>query len=369
MEITKGRPERALPFFLEGYMAESKINAVIVGGSGYTGLELLRLLLRHPRVKVVGVTSRTYQGKKVEQVFPSLGHTDLIFSDPAAGEIAREAQVVFTAVPHKEAMEIIARLFPDQRLKMIDLSADFRFQDPEIYQAWYGPHQAPDLLKQAVYGLPEIHTPAIRQARLIGNPGCYPTSIILGLAPLLKEKWIEPLGLVADSKSGVSGAGRSLTLGSLYCEVDEGFKAYKVGGEHRHTPEIEQELSRLADQSLTITFTPHLVPMSRGILSTLYAYPQKETTWENIRDLYAAFYREAPFVRLLEKGELPNTLRVRGSNYCEIGWRLDPLTGRVIILSAIDNLVKGASGQAIQNMNILLGWDQTLGLTQLPLYP
>jgi N-acetyl-gamma-glutamyl-phosphate reductase len=369
MEIIKGRPERALPFFLEGYMAESKINAVIVGGSGYTGLELLRLLLRHPRVKVVGVTSRTYQGKKVEQVFPSLGHTDLIFSDPAAGEIAREAQVVFTAVPHKEAMEIIARLFPDQRLKMIDLSADFRFQDPEIYQAWYGPHQAPDLLKQAVYGLPEIHTPAIRQARLIGNPGCYPTSIILGLAPLLQEKVIEPIGLVADSKSGVSGAGRSLSLGSLYCEVDEGFKAYKVGGEHRHTPEIEQELSRLAERSLTITFTPHLVPMSRGILSTLYAYPQKETTWENIRDLYAAFYREAPFVRLLEKGELPNTLRVRGSNYCEIGWRLDPRTGRLIILSAIDNLVKGASGQAIQNMNILLGWDQTLGLTQLPLYP
>ena len=215
-------------------MAESKINAVIVGGSGYTGLELLRLLLRHPRVQVAGVTSRTYQGQRVQQVFPSLGYTDLLFSDPAAGEIAREAQVVFTAVPHKEAMNIIARLFPDQRLKIIDLSADFRFQDPETYQTWYGPHQAPDLLKQAVYGLPEIHTAAIRQARLIGNPGCYSTSIILGLAPLLKERVIEPLGLVADSKSGVSGAGRSLHLGSLYCEVDEGFKAYKVGGKHRH---------------------------------------------------------------------------------------------------------------------------------------
>ncbi|RPH89833.1 MAG: hypothetical protein EHM75_01675, partial [Desulfobacteraceae bacterium] len=175
MKIQKGRPARALPFFLEGYMAESKIKAVIVGGSGYTGLELLRLLLRHPRVKVIGVTSRTFRGKKVHQVFPSLGNTDLVFSDPAAGEIVREAHVVFTAVPHKEAMEIIARIFPDQNLKIIDLSADFRFQDPEIYAAWYGPHQAPDLLKQAVYGLPEIHTPAIRQARLIGNPGCYPT--------------------------------------------------------------------------------------------------------------------------------------------------------------------------------------------------
>lgn len=350
-------------------MTESKINAAIVGGSGYTGLELLRLLLRHPRVQVSAVTSRTYQGRKVQQVFPSLGDLDLLFSDPAAGEFAREAEVLFTAVPHKEAMEIIARFFPDQRLKIIDLSADFRFQDPETYQAWYGPHQAPELLKQSVYGLPELHTPAIRQARLIGNPGCYPTSIILGLAPLLKEKWIETTGLVADSKSGVSGAGRSPALGSLYCEVDEGFKAYKVGGEHRHTPEIEQELSRLAGQPLTITFTPHLVPMSRGILSTIYGYPRKGTTWEDLWDLYAAFYREAPFVRLLERGELPNTLRVRGSNYCEIGWRIDARTGRVIILSAIDNLVKGASGQAVQNMNILLGWDQTLGLTQLPLYP
>jgi N-acetyl-gamma-glutamyl-phosphate reductase len=335
-------------------MPESKIKAAVVGGSGYTGLELLRLLLRHPLVQVVAVTSRTFQGKKVGEVFPSLGSPELIFSDPTTGAFAREAEIIFTAVPHKEAMEVVARFFPDQRLKFIDLSADFRFRDPETYQAWYGPHLAPELLKQAVYG---------------GNPGCYPTSIILGLAPLLMERWIEPTGLVADSKSGVSGAGRSPSLGSLYCEVDEGFKAYKVGGEHRHIPEIEQELTRLAGQPLTITFTPHLVPMSRGILSTIYGYPRKGTTWETLRELYSGFYREAPFVRLLAQGELPNTLRVRGSNYCEIGWRIDPRTGRLIILSAIDNLVKGASGQAVQNMNILLGWDQTLGLTQLPLYP
>ena len=206
-------------------MTESKINAAIVGGSGYTGLELLRLLLRHPRVKVVAVTSRTYKGRNVGPGFPIPGRFGSDFSAiPAAGEFAREAEVLFTAVPHKEAMEVIARFFPDQRLKFIDLSADFRFQDPEIYQAWYGPHLAPDLLKQAVYGLPELHTPAISQARLIGNPGCYPTSIILGLAPLLREKWIETTGLVADSKSGVSGAGRAPSLGSLYCEVDEGLQ-------------------------------------------------------------------------------------------------------------------------------------------------
>jgi N-acetyl-gamma-glutamyl-phosphate reductase len=225
------------------------------------------------------------------------------------------------------------------------------------------------LLEQAVYGLPEIHGEEIKQARLIGNPGCYPTSVILGIAPLLKEKLIEEEGIIADSKSGVSGAGRALNLGSMFCEAGEGFSAYKVAGTHRHIPEMEQELSWIAQQAIKLTFTPHLVPMSRGILSTIYTKPVKEIKIQDLIGFYQSFYEEAPFVRLCEEGELPSTLQVRGSNYCRIGLSLDARTGQLIVLSAIDNLVKGASGQAIQNMNILFGLDQTLGLTQLPLYP
>jgi N-acetyl-gamma-glutamyl-phosphate reductase len=332
-------------------------------------LELLRLLLPHPRVEVTGVTSRQYQGKKVRQIFPSLGFSDLLFVNPAVEELVREGEAVFTAVPHQEAMEIVAALQGAKDLPVIDLSADFRLRQVETYQEWYGPHQAPALLAQAVYGLPEVHYSRIQNARLIGNPGCYPTSVILGLAPLLKSGAVQTDGIVIDSKSGVSGAGRSLALGSLYCEVDEGFKAYKAGGAHRHIPEIEQELSLLAGRPLQVTFTPHLVPMSRGILSTMVLSPEKELTWKGIRDLFEDFYQGAPFIRLVEENDLPNTLRVRGSNYCEIGWRLDRRTGRLIVFSAIDNLVKGAAGQAVQNLNILMGWDQTLGLTQLPLYP
>lgn len=350
-------------------MAEEKIKVVIVGGSGYTGLELLRLLLPHPRVEVAGVTSRQYQGKKVQQVFPSLGPSGLAFVNPAVEDLVREGEAVFTAVPHQEAVEIVAELRGKKDLPIIDLSADFRLRQVDTYQEWYGPHRAPELLAEAVYGLPEVYFSRIQKARLVGNPGCYPTSVILGLAPLLQDGAVQTDNIVIDSKSGVSGAGRSLALGSLYCEVDEGFKAYKVGGEHRHIPEIEQELSLLAGRSLQVTFTPHLVPMSRGILSTMVLSPTRELTWKSIRELYEAFYRDAPFVRLVGEGDLPNTLRVRGSNYCEIGWRLDQRTGRLIILSAIDNLVKGAAGQAVQNLNILMGWEQTLGLTQLPLFP
>jgi N-acetyl-gamma-glutamyl-phosphate reductase len=350
-------------------MAETKIKVAIVGGSGYTGMELLRLLLPHPRVEVAAVTSRQYQGKRMQEVFPSLGSSGLVFSNPAVEELTAAGQAVFTAVPHQEAMEIVAGLQGKKELRIIDLSADFRLRQAAVYQEWYGPHRAPELLAEAVYGLPELYFSRIQKARLIGNPGCYPTSVILGLAPLLQAGVIEADGIVIDSKSGVSGAGRSLTLGSLYCEVDEGFKAYKVGGEHRHIPEIEQELSLLAGRPLQVTFTPHLVPMSRGILSTMVLQPVKELTWKDLRDLYEDFYSEAPFVRLVGEKDLPNTLRVRGSNYCELGWRLDRRTGRLIVLSAIDNLVKGAAGQAVQNLNILMGWDQTLGLTQLPLYP
>ena len=351
-------------------MKKEKKRVTVVGGSGYTGLELLRLLLRHPGVEVIRVTSRQYEGKPVHRVFPSLGKTRLTFGALDLDETAKDSDVIFTAVPHQKAMELIPEMMKGSKCKIIDLSADFRIRAVKEYETWYQvTHVAPGLLEEAVYGLPEIHGQEIEQARLVGNPGCYPTSIILGIAPLLKEKLIKKEGIIADSKSGVSGAGRALNLGSLFCEAGEGFNAYKVGGGHRHIPEMEQELSLIAQQSVKLTFTPHLVPMSRGILSTIYTRPTKKITIRDLIGLYQAFYREAPFVRLCEEGEWPSTLQVRGSNYCRIGWGLDARTGQLIVVSAIDNLVKGASGQAVQNMNILLGWDQTLGLTQLPLYP
>ena len=351
-------------------MKKGKKNVTVVGGSGYTGLELLRLLFRHPEVEVVRITSRQYAGKPVHKIFPSLGNRTLLFEDPNIKEIVKDSHIVFTAVPHQKAMELIPALLNQSKCKIIDLSADFRIREENVYEHWYEvTHQAPWLLDEAVYGLPEIHGQEIKKARLIGNPGCYPTSIILGIAPLLKEKMIKIDQIIADSKSGVSGAGRSLSLGSLFSEAGEGFKAYKVGGSHRHIPEIEQELSLLARRPIKLTFTPHLVPMSRGILSTIYTRPLKKISFRELTELYLDFYREAPFIRLCDEGEWPTTLQIRGSNYCQIGWSLDMRTGHLIVLSVIDNLVKGASGQAIQNMNIMYGWDETLGLTQLPMYP
>jgi N-acetyl-gamma-glutamyl-phosphate reductase len=351
-------------------MKKKKKKVTVVGGSGYTGLELLRLLFHHPGVEVVRVTSRQYEGIPVRKIFPSLGERDLTFEAPDVKEMAKDSEIVFTAVPHQKAMELIPQLVKQSKCKIIDLSADFRIREGNVYEHWYDiPHEAPWLLDEAVYGLPEIHGQEIKKARLIGNPGCYPTSIILGIAPLLKEKLIKTDPIIADSKSGVSGAGRSLSLGSLFSEAGEGFKAYKVGGGHRHIPEIEQELSLLARETIKLTFTPHLVPMSRGILSTIYTRPVKKISFEDLAGIYREYYGGAPFVRFCDKGEWPTTLQVRGSNYCQIGWSLDKRTGHLIVLSAIDNLVKGASGQAIQNMNILFGWDETIGLTQLPLYP
>ncbi|MBA4391961.1 MAG: N-acetyl-gamma-glutamyl-phosphate reductase [Desulfobacca sp.] len=351
-------------------MKKEKKKVTVIGGSGYTGLELLRLLFHHPGVEVIRVTSRQYEGMPVHRIFPSLGKSELTFEAPNLKKIVKDSEVVFTAVPHQKAMELIPELIQQSKCKVIDLSADFRIREVNDYELWYQvSHQAPWLLDEAVYGLPEIHGKEIKKARLIGNPGCYPTSIILGIAPLLKEKLIKTELIIADSKSGVSGAGRTLSLGSLFCEAGEGFRAYKVGGGHRHIPEMEQELSLLAGKSIKLTFTPHLVPMSRGILSTIYTKPVKKISFRDLDSLYRDFYQEAPFVRLCEEGEWPTTLQVRGSNYCQIGWSLDKRTGQLIILSAIDNLVKGASGQAIQNMNLLFDWDQALGLTQLPLYP
>jgi N-acetyl-gamma-glutamyl-phosphate reductase len=351
-------------------MAQKKKKVSIVGASGYTGVELLRLLLRHPSVKVARVTSRQLAGKPVYQVFPSLGRSPLVFEDPRPEKLIQDSEIVFTAVPHHTAMALVPELLKGGNVKVIDLSADFRLHDSQAYESWYGAvHLAPDLLDQAVFGLPELHRDRIKKARLIANPGCYPTSVILGLAPLLKQGWVEGEGIIVDSKSGVSGAGRNLSLGSLFCEVGEAFRAYKVGGEHRHIPEMEQELSRLARQPIRVAFTPHLVPISRGILSTIYVKPAGGFSEQGLERLYGEFYQKDCFVRLCPPGDIPDTGRVRGSNYCDIGWRYDRRTGRLIVVSAIDNLVKGAAGQAVQNMNLISGWEENLGLEQMPLYP
>jgi len=338
------------------------LSTAIIGATGYTGLELARLLIRHPKVKMAAVTSEKSAGEIFSRQFPAFsGRLDLTLESLNPDAIAKRAELVFLCLPHHEAMEA-ARTFRDKGVKVIDLSADFRLHDAAEYEAWYGPHVAKPLLKEAVYGLPELHREAIRRADLIANPGCYPTSCILGLAPLLREKWIDLGSIHCDSKSGVSGAGRSAKTEFLFSEVNESFKAYGVG-RHRHTPEIEQELSKLAGEKIAVTFTPHLVPMDRGILSTLYARANTPMDSTKLHSLYEEFYSHEPFVRVRPLGNFPATHEVRLTNFCDIGVHFDARTGRVIIVSALDNLTKGASGQAIQNMNLRMGFEETLGLT------
>lgn len=345
------------------------LNVAIVGASGYTGLELIRLLHCHPEVAVTCLTSEQSAGKPISEVFPTLrGRCDIVLENLEPVRISEKADIIFTALPHKAAMEVVPT-FLKLGKRVIDLSADYRLSDPAVYGEWYEPHINPAGLKKAVYGLPEIRRAKIKGAKLVANPGCYPTSIILGLAPLLKKGLIELSSIIADSASGVTGAGRSAKVDSLYCEVNEGYKAYGVGGAHRHTPEIEQELSLLAGDPLKITFTPHLLPMDRGILSTIYASPKKKISTEILVALYREFYAGEPFVRVLAEGNLPSTAFVRGSNFCDIAPLVDPRTGRIIVVSAIDNLVKGASGQAVQNMNLVCGFPETMGLDGLALFP
>jgi len=348
------------------------VKVAIVGASGYTGLELLRLLAVHPEVELTAVTSRKLAGQKVTEVFPALAGRlgrldDQVFESPKGEDLAERADFFFTAVPHRTAMEIVP-FFLNGTGKVVDLSADFRFNEPSVYEEWYERHLVPDLLSQSVYGLPELHRDEIRTARLVGNPGCYPTSIILALAPLLKNGLIEPEGIIADSKSGVSGAGRGLNMTSQFCEIDDGLMAYKVTG-HRHTPEIEQEISLLAGRPVAISFTPHLAPLSRGILSTVYARLAEDRTDEELSEVFTEFYKDEVFVRVRKTGELPHTLDVRGTNFCDLSVFLDHRTRQVKVLSAIDNLTRGASGQAICNMNLMLGLAEETGLMELGLRP
>jgi len=341
----------------------------IVGASGYTGVELARILCNHPHIELTAVTSRQYAGMALAEVFPNLRtKVSLVCENLTVAEICDRADVVFTAVPHKTAMDIVPQLLGAGK-KVVDLSADFRLRDVNVYEEWYQPHSSAEYLAEAVYGLPELYREEIRTARLVANPGCYPTSIILALAPLLQAQAIQPHTIIADSKSGTSGAGRTASVGSLFCEVTDGFRPYKVGGTHRHIPEIEQELSLQAGEPLRISFTPHLLPVSRGILSTIYATLQPGIEVAKISALYFNTYAGEYFIRLLPAGNLPATQYVRGSNFCDIGYSIDARTGRIIITSAIDNIVKGASGQAVQNMNLICGFPETTGLEGAPFFP
>ena len=345
-----------------------KTRVGIIGATGYTGVELLRLLLRHPEVEITALTSQKYAGLPIDQVFPSvMKHLDLQCEELNLDQVSKKTDFIFTAVPHKTAMETVP-LFVQKGKRVVDLSADFRFKDPALYEKWYQKHSCPQFLPEAVYGLPELHRETIRKARIVGNPGCYPTGALLGLIPLVAKGMISYDTVVVDSKSGVSGAGRDVVLGSLFCEVNEGVKAYNIY-KHRHLPEIEGTLSQLARETIAVSFVPHLIPMDRGILTTLYVNFKQSVKADDVVNIFEAYYRKEPFVRLCPKGKVPNTRDVRGSNYCDIGMVVDEPGGRGVIVTAIDNLVKGASGQAVQNMNVMLGFPETMGLEVVPLSP
>ncbi len=343
-----------------------KTRVAIVGASGYTGEELVRLMLRHPQAELVAATSRQYAGKSLAELFPRTSHhaaaKALKFTDASPDKIAAEAELVFLALPHGVAVEFAAPLL-NAGARVIDLSADFRIKDAAVYREFYGhEHAAPELLADAVYGLPEIYRDKIRAARLVACPGCYPTSILLPTIPLLREKLINPGSIIANSLSGVSGAGRKAELDYLFVECNESVRPYGVP-KHRHLAEIEQEFSIAAGDTVVIQFTPHLVPVNRGILTTLYFTPTANgQDGKRVEAAFRGIYGNEPFVRLLGGDTLPDTKNVAGSNFIEIAWRHDPRTRRLIVMSAEDNLVKGASGQAVQCFNLMCGYEETAGL-------
>jgi N-acetyl-gamma-glutamyl-phosphate reductase len=341
----------------------------IAGASGYTGAELLRILVQHPLTKVVALTAETHANKPIDKVFPSLaGFLDLPCLALDTAKLAAEAEFVFLGLPHKTSMAVGADLI-QRGARVLDLSADYRLKDPAAYPQWYGiEHVAAHLLKEAAYGLPELHRAEIAEARLVAVPGCYPTGAVLGLAPLIAEGLVDPDTVIIDSISGVSGAGRKAELSYHYSEANESLKAYGVAT-HRHTPEIEQELSRLAGREVTVSFTPHLAPLTRGILTTITASLISRRAAGDLLPLFRKFYREAPFVRIRAEGQLPETKHVLHSNCCDIGLVSDARTGRVIVVTAIDNLVKGASGQAVQCFNLMAGLDERAGLWMPGLFP
>ncbi|HUW98846.1 MAG TPA: N-acetyl-gamma-glutamyl-phosphate reductase [Acidiferrobacter sp.] len=339
----------------------------VIGGAGYTGSELLRILSRHPQVKITAITSRAEAGKPVASLFPSLrGHTDLCFSDPADDGVLRACDVVMSATPNGIAMMQAPGLLA-AGVRLIDIAADFRIKDIAVWERWYGmAHNCPDLVAEAVYGLPEMYRDAISSARLVANPGCYPTAVQLGFLPLIENDLVDLSSLMAAAVSGVSGAGRSPHVPTLFAEASESVKAYNVGG-HRHQPEIAQGLAHMAQKPVDFVFVPHLVPMIRGIHATLYG--RLKDPMVDLQALYESRYRDEPFVDVLPAGSHPETRTVRGTNLCRIAVHKPKGSDKVIVLSAIDNLTKGASGQAVQNLNLMCGFEETMGLTDIALFP
>ncbi len=342
------------------------IQVGVVGGTGYTGTELLRVLINHPQVSLSVITSRSEAGTAVADLFPSLrGRVELVFSAPNADAL-RACDVVFFATPNGTAMTMASALL-EAGVRVIDLAADFRLKDLTVWEEWYGmPHAAPALVEEAVYGLPELNRAAIRDARLVANPGCYPTAVQLGFLPLVTEGLVQPDTLIADAKSGVSGAGRKATMGSLLCEASENLKAYAVPG-HRHLPEIVQGLGAACGERIGLTFVPHLVPMIRGIHATLYAALKDPST--HLQTVYESHYRNEPFVDVLPAGSHPETRSVKGTNICRVAVHRPRGGATAVVLSVIDNLAKGAAAQAVQNMNIMLGLQEQTGLDDVALVP
>ncbi len=341
--------------------------AAVVGATGYAGAELVRILTMHPEVDLALITSRQYAGQRFAAIYPGMETLSTLVCESLAVEtLVQRVSIVFLALPHELPMTIAPQLL-EAGIRVVDLSADFRFASRERYESAYQPHKSPHLLANAVYGLSEIYRDLIADAVLVGNPGCYPTTVLLPLVPLLRDGLIDADSLVADAKSGVSGAGRSPSLTTHFCEVNESYKPYKVAV-HRHNPEMDEILSREAQSEVHITFVPHLVPMARGMLTTIYARPRDGVTEKKIWDCLRSAYDRAPFVRLGTDGRIPDTRFVRGTNFCDIGLRLDAVSNRLVLVAAIDNLVKGAAGQAVQNMNLMLGLDETCGLMPAP-YP
>jgi len=345
------------------------MRVAVVGASGYTGLELVRILLRHPHFELAAVTSEQRAGLPVGDAFPALrGRLDLVFEANDPERLVGRVDLVFAALPHAASAPSVCAL-RKAGIPVADLSADFRLRDPATYAAWYGEHPAPELLGGAVYGLPELYREDLRKARLVAVPGCYPTSVLLPLVPFLRAGLVETSGLVVDSKSGVSGAGRSADPKFLYAERDANCEAYKVGHSHRHVPEMEQEASAAAGRDVQITFVPHLLPTTRGIATSIYARPRAPLSADDAREVLASAYASELFVRVLPAGETPSIASVRGSNFCDVAVFADERNGTLVLLSALDNLVKGASGQAVQCANLMSGFPEETALLEAPLVP
>ena len=343
------------------------IKVGIIGATGYAGSELVRLITQHPKAELVTMTSQSYAGQEYKEVYSNYSHLDYVCEEEHLEEMAEKCDVIFLALPHGVASKKInADIL--SKTKIIDLGADFRIQDVDVYEKWYTTHYSKDILPEAVYGLCEINRDKIKGKRIVANPGCYTSCSILSLYPLVKEGMIDLSSIIIDAKSGATGAGRGLSLGNHYCELNESVKAYKVAS-HRHTPEIEEQLSIAAGQDIVLNFTPHLIPMDRGILATCYATLNKKYTYDDIRKAYEKHYGNEHFIRLTKEGVFPETKWVKGSNFVDIGFTVDERTNRVIVIGALDNLFKGAAGQAVQNMNIIMGIEETTGIDYVPIFP